>query len=1807
MVVQVQSTGPSSSSRPTMETLNINICSPRSLTRADSDSDDDSETSGLESDSSALAMLKNQLREFDDIFNDLDDMAFTTSDDYDDDEMKQELGMLSSQEKMLKQELDMIDIAISHTTSDNEASQHEWNENWDIEPQDGEMELDCQQEPKKELQQQQQQQPHHGHATVKKKLTQERYEGDYRYSTEEAEMDTTMNGCMHGCAPSLCGVCYDGMFGVPIMVPPKNNHSQFLAILAVATTPSDDNDTRQVAHDKEKPVRGGETREQANSFHSDDDPALDTCSQSDQEQCGEDERRAPHFRLDVLRSEDTGGEDDKNNLFQRYSTSPSLDNVISDIASDTYEPDALPPMSTCSAFLAYSEATCMYLCSTSPDEIPIYHVRTMQHMTIEGIHSQLDGSRSKESLSNSQSRDTYGKDGSIVTLEICRSDDDDDGDDGDESLINSQLCPSESRGGDSSQSMKKKAQLSLGSSETSRCSQSMEDEKDEGYLATAQSIDEQRSIMEHKHSQAFDKVCLSQSLDESERHQIYEDQAKDTTPIATDSIPTIGIGTDDGKDGDGAVLSYSASAENQSSFAHNISQSAVDPEEERREQEETSSFVFNICACGDGTMSNEKIDSIKPSEDNSNNNNNNNSKPKERMEPVQENPTAEAGLSKVQAGSSISSIGALSHSQVWESCIEESMNFKIRSHGSKEPPKEVDATCTQGKAGEQQANYSRNVSLEKEAMKLINQAIDDLVLDDSAIDPDEIGEAYTEEYEAEVTALDFEMQAVKSSISMLSQSDSGISVIKNKASIREEPEGENDEIMDQSLISTLASSVDDEIDESFESSKGIYDTFKVSSFDKPMDESTTRSSAMNSTIEELYETSSLDKLETNSIYIPNPTKSIDKGRAPGWKHLPTPETGLRMSALDYELQFSDSLLGNTSHLGTFDASEQVSQRMSPSPSPSDVGTFDESEQRSVLTASQPPGGRVEEARRGKPAILTALEYEMQFSEDDKQLGSPTDESTLMADSYDEDPEEIAYRESVLEARTECILDLSSQHTESDYVREDSEAESNESYVFSLTSEDSVDIPMIVSHKPEPKIDMDTRQPVVVITSLSGEACKSKYKDIVSFEEVEDPLKTPTSEDSVDIPMIVRHKPEPKIEVDTRQSIVATTSPSGEACKSKYIDLMSFEAVENVPSDEWPGLEQRDCYLTSRLRSRGSDDLSDAPSDEMKSEKLDGDSRSSSHIDNGYYSVDNDHGDDLDVLEAKTNDLEVITASVNRSGSSFIAESVSNEASVEVSVDSDSVTVITRVQSRCEVTNEAVDTKELTSAGEVNQSEGGNIIAASVSNEGSVEVSEESDGDTVTNDAVDTKELTSAGEANQSEGGNTIAATVSNEGSVEVSVESDGDTVITWVQSRCEVTNDAVDTKELTSTGEANQSKGGKVSENDRETDDAINSSRGDNRAATPEGNESRDPLDQFPSLKEALNGKSTGRRKREVRYVKEDRSPLRFLFGCPENISATESDKDAPAKGNLAASEVATVPDTTLSVAESAAIDRSTETRYFSRLNHFITSVICGIVGDSEVEVQAAEPNIEMTGQPDSNESSERPQIKDVRDIDGRQPSAQKDEQDHNGILNAMSYRSYMESVREVKLELASDTGKSRLVFETEEEREIEAVLSDKLWLLGESVSVASSTNSAFGSVTQPNYVRDDHGLDIRSWDRQARELLQQNELLLQSMANSDFASYQKCVVNDMTGIDAGSKGLSAKRKEFHQYCFDTSGSQTDPVTVSIISPNIRFLSPDAAITSYTRIDQFIRDGKPEMIHTSETRVWQKRGESWVNCHFHQS
>jgi calcium/calmodulin-dependent protein kinase (CaM kinase) II len=119
---------------------------------------------------------------------------------------------------------------------------------------------------------------------------------------------------------------------------------------------------------------------------------------------------------------------------------------------------------------------------------------------------------------------------------------------------------------------------------------------------------------------------------------------------------------------------------------------------------------------------------------------------------------------------------------------------------------------------------------------------------------------------------------------------------------------------------------------------------------------------------------------------------------------------------------------------------------------------------------------------------------------------------------------------------------------------------------------------------------------------------------------------------------------------------------------------------------------------------------------------------------------------------------------------------------------------------------------------------------------------------------------------------------------------------------------------------------------------------------------------------------------------------------------------------------------------------------------------------------------------------------------------------------------------------------------------------------------------------------------------------LTRNDKLLQSIVKFDFASYKELTTDDLTGIEPGSHGETVSSKAFHRYYFDkVVGYRKEPASVSIVTPCVRFLSGDVAVTSYIRLDQFIRDGKADTIRTSETRIWEKQNGKWVNCHYHQS
>jgi len=78
--------------------------------------------------------------------------------------------------------------------------------------------------------------------------------------------------------------------------------------------------------------------------------------------------------------------------------------------------------------------------------------------------------------------------------------------------------------------------------------------------------------------------------------------------------------------------------------------------------------------------------------------------------------------------------------------------------------------------------------------------------------------------------------------------------------------------------------------------------------------------------------------------------------------------------------------------------------------------------------------------------------------------------------------------------------------------------------------------------------------------------------------------------------------------------------------------------------------------------------------------------------------------------------------------------------------------------------------------------------------------------------------------------------------------------------------------------------------------------------------------------------------------------------------------------------------------------------------------------------------------------------------------------------------------------------------------------------------------------------------------------LLAQNERLLQSIAKFDYASYKEVTADDMLGIELGLNGEVRSGKIFHRDYLDGTGDR-------II---VNFISEDAAVISYIRLDQVL-------------------------------
>jgi len=123
--------------------------------------------------------------------------------------------------------------------------------------------------------------------------------------------------------------------------------------------------------------------------------------------------------------------------------------------------------------------------------------------------------------------------------------------------------------------------------------------------------------------------------------------------------------------------------------------------------------------------------------------------------------------------------------------------------------------------------------------------------------------------------------------------------------------------------------------------------------------------------------------------------------------------------------------------------------------------------------------------------------------------------------------------------------------------------------------------------------------------------------------------------------------------------------------------------------------------------------------------------------------------------------------------------------------------------------------------------------------------------------------------------------------------------------------------------------------------------------------------------------------------------------------------------------------------------------------------------------------------------------------------------------------------------------------------------------------------------------------------DPQSRELLQLTQQLLDCIADANWNRYKELCDESLTAFEPEALGQRVEGLAFHHFYFQLGGrtkSQT-----SMAAPHVRVMG-DVAIVSYVRLIQRVgASGKPLTSAFEETRVWQRKGDTWKHVHFHRS
>jgi hypothetical protein len=124
------------------------------------------------------------------------------------------------------------------------------------------------------------------------------------------------------------------------------------------------------------------------------------------------------------------------------------------------------------------------------------------------------------------------------------------------------------------------------------------------------------------------------------------------------------------------------------------------------------------------------------------------------------------------------------------------------------------------------------------------------------------------------------------------------------------------------------------------------------------------------------------------------------------------------------------------------------------------------------------------------------------------------------------------------------------------------------------------------------------------------------------------------------------------------------------------------------------------------------------------------------------------------------------------------------------------------------------------------------------------------------------------------------------------------------------------------------------------------------------------------------------------------------------------------------------------------------------------------------------------------------------------------------------------------------------------------------------------------------------------------QEILGLNQAMLESVVKGDWQTYASFCSPNLSCFEAETNGSLAEGLAFHRFYFELPSNSNDgssPIQMSMARPHVRWLSEDAVVLSYTRLNQRLDRGEPVTSSCCETRIWQRLDGSWKQVHVHRS